>query len=165
MTTLYLAGGLFNAGDRLHNLYLEKHLKALGYEVILPQREALKFFDGSGFNVAGIVEDCRASSANSRNLFVGNADGADADSGTCVEYGIAITVTWRAIIYRTDFRTAPEKEVGVNAMLGAKGTKFIYHPCYFTELEQVDVYYQALALKIDEIIRGMSLYPALAAAS
>ena len=41
---LYLAAGLFNAGERLHNLYLEKHLNMLGYEVILPQREALKFF-------------------------------------------------------------------------------------------------------------------------
>lgn len=33
---IYLAGGLFNAGERLHNLYLEKHLLARGWKVILP---------------------------------------------------------------------------------------------------------------------------------
>src|ERR1035437_6337628 len=114
---LYLAGGLFNAGERLPNLYLEKYLKMLGYEVILPQREALNFFDGERFNVTGIVNDCRASICNQKNLFVGNSDGPDADGGTCVEYGMAIVATGKAIIYRTDFRTDPEKEIGINAML------------------------------------------------
>ena len=149
---LYLAGGLFNAGERLHNLYLEKALKELGYVVILPQREALKHFDGKGFNVPGIVESCSKSCSSVKNLFVGNADGSDSDSGTCVEYGIAINSTGKAIVYRTDFRTAEDRELGVNAMLKAKGTTFIYEPCYFAELEQVDSYYRALAKKIDKAI-------------
>lgn len=157
MITLYLAGGLFNAGERLHNLYLEKYLRALGYEVILPQREALKFFEVDHFNVAGIVEDCRLSAVNPQNLYIGNADGADADSGTCVEYGMTITATKRAVVYRTDFRTALEKEVGVNAMLNARGTSFIYHPCFFANLEEVDTYYSALAQKIHQTIKDMGL--------
>lgn len=157
MVTLYLAGGLFNAGERLHNLYLEKHLKILGYEVILPQREALKFFETDHFNVAGIVEDCGLSAMSHKNLYIGNADGADADSGTCVEYGMAIIATKRAIVYRTDFRTAPEKELGVNAMLNVVGTKFIYFPCFFTKLNEVDAYYQSLAQKIHEAIQEMDL--------
>lgn len=45
MKKIYLAGGLFNAGERLHNLHLEKAFKDLGYDVILPQREALRHFD------------------------------------------------------------------------------------------------------------------------
>lgn len=159
MATIYLAGGLFNAGERLHNLFLERYLIKLGHKVILPQREALKFFDTEKgqFDVAGIVEDCRKSSANPRNILVGNADGADADSGTCVEYGMAITATGKVVVYRTDFRTAPEKEIGVNAMLKAKGTTFIYHPSFFTELEQVDKYYTELAQKIHEAVKEMSL--------
>lgn len=145
---IYLAGGLFNAGERLHNLYLEKYLQFLGYEVVLPQRKALKFFQGEGFDVAGIVEDCRVSCSQHGSIYVGSADGADADSGTSVEYGIAITTTKQAVIYRTDFRTALEKEVGVNAMFGVKGTVFVYHPCFFTDLSEVQTYYGDLALKI-----------------
>jgi nucleoside 2-deoxyribosyltransferase len=150
---LYLASGLFNSGERLHNLYLEKYLRMLGYEVILPQREALNFFDGERFNLAGIVNDCQTSVCNSKNLFVGNSDGADTDGGTCVEYGMAIVATGRAIIYRTDFRTDPEKEIGVNAMLGAKKTIFIYFPAYFTELDEAEIYYKNLSQKIHETIQ------------
>ena len=150
---LYLAGGLFNAGERLHNLYLEKYLKLLGYKVILPQREALKFFDGSLFDIKAIVADCKAKSCDKSNLYIGSIDGADANSGGSIEYGMAIISTGRAIIYRTDFRTALDRELGVNAMFGAEGTKFLYEPCFFTELEQVDDYYRGLASRIDLMIR------------
>ncbi|MDO8557016.1 MAG: nucleoside 2-deoxyribosyltransferase [Candidatus Jorgensenbacteria bacterium] len=149
---IYLAGPLFNVGERLHNLFLEKHLTAWGYEVILPQREALKFFNGKVFNVKGIVEDCRKNSADGENVFVCNTDGPDADSGACVEYGIATAITGRAVVYRTDFRTDTEKELGVNAMLQGKGTVFIYEPCFFTELDQVEEYYQKLAKRIHDAI-------------
>lgn len=155
METLYLGGGLFNAGERLRNLYLEKFLKEFGYKIILPQREALKFFNGESFDIPSIVESCFNSCANTENIFIGNLDGADSDSGTCVEYGIAIKATGRAIVYRTDFRTAEEKEVGVNAMLKAKDTIFIYEPCYFTDLSEVDEYYRNLARKIHEAIQSL----------
>lgn len=151
---LYLAGGLFNAGERLHNLYLEKYLKELGYEIILPQREALEFFKDGIFDVKGIVEDCGFSVMTPQNLLVGCIDGTDADSGTAVEFGMAIGATGRAIVYRTDFRTAPDQEVGMNAMFRADGSTFVYSPCYFTDLAQVDSYYQTLARKIDTVIKN-----------
>ncbi len=128
MAKIYLAGGLFNAGQRLHNLFLEKYLRELGHEVILPQREAVKFFDRDHFDTAGIVEGCKQSVTNPDNVYVGSADGADADSGTAIEYGLAIASAGRAIVYRTDFRTAEEKELGANAMFRVKGTIFVYHP-------------------------------------
>ena len=58
---IYLAGGLFNAGERLHNLYLEKHLKLLGRNVILPQREALKRQNPitKEFDPKAIANDCK----------------------------------------------------------------------------------------------------------
>jgi len=155
MNTLYLAGGLFNAGERLHNLYLEKHLKMHGYKVILPQREAVQFREDGHFNVAGIVADCQRAAINPENVYVGSADGADADSGTCVEYGMAITATGRAVVYRTDFRTDRDLELGINAMLTAAGTIFLYHPCFFTELEYVDIYYSELAQSIHEAIQAL----------
>lgn len=157
MKTIYLAGGLFNAGERSHNLHLERWLKKLEYTVILPQREALKFAEGDHFNIPSIVAECARFAMDSNVIYVGCIDGADADSGTAVEYGMAIAATERAIVYRTDFRTALHKEVGVNAMFTAEGTRFIYLPCYVTELQDVDAYYQVLARKIQETIQEMEL--------
>lgn len=150
--TIYLAGGLFNAGERLHNLMLEEQLVELGYEVVLPQREALKFWNGSTFDIAGIVADCQGHATRHGTICVANSDGADADSGTCVEYGMAIVANGQAVVYRTDFRTAEEKELGVNAMLKARGTQFVYEPCFFTELSEVEGYYAKLALHIHNAI-------------
>lgn len=157
MAKIYLAGGLFNAGERLHNLFLEKFLQELGHTIILPQREALKFLDkNSHIDLDAVAEDCRKHCEGESVVYVGNIDGADADSGTCVEYGIAITVAGAAIVYRTDFRTDTAKEVGVNAMLKLKGTMFIYHPCFFTEMgDEVKNYYRELAKKIDEAVQAL----------
>jgi len=153
---IYLAGGLFNAGQRLHVLYLAKYLRELGYTVILPMVEALKFRKGDGFDLPAVRKDCRRLCQDPKILYVGTADGPDADSGTCVEYGITITATGRGIVIRTDFRTAKEKEVGLNAMLELEGTTFIYHPCYFTDLDQVEDYYRELARKIHEAILNIA---------
>ena len=153
---IYLAGPLFNAEERLHNSLLERELKALGHKAILPQREALNAFDGKNFNTVAIVESCKEACSDPETIVVACADGPDADSGTCIEYGIAIALNCRAIVYRTDFRTNLEKEVGVNAMLMAKGTIFIYEPCFFTELDQVGPYYKKLALRIHEAIQKLN---------
>ncbi len=152
MKKIYLAGRLFNAGERLHILYLEKHLKPFGYEIILPQREALRFFDGEKLNLKALSHDCRSICARDDVLYIGCIDGPDADSGTSIEYGIAITSQGKAIVYRTDFRTAPEKELGVNGMFNLEHTEFVYEPCYFTQLDQVDPYYANLAKIIHEAI-------------
>jgi nucleoside 2-deoxyribosyltransferase len=150
---LYLGGGLFNAAERLHNLYLEKYLKEFGcYHIILPQRRALAFFDGEKFDVDAIAADCAQSCSDENVLYVGSLDGSDADSGGSVEYGITIFATGRAVTYRTDFRTALDRELGVNGMFRVKRTTLVYHPCFITELSEVEDYYRALAKKLHEAI-------------
>ena len=158
--TLYLNAGLFNAAERLHVLFLERALKKRGYKkIIQPLREALAFFKGDHFDVKGIVAHCVAQSSDPKNLCVGSIDGTDADSGASVEYGFAIALTGRAINYRTDFRTDIAKEIGINAMLNAEGTILIYEPCFFTELDQVEAYYDGLAEKLDKAIRLLGYEP------
>ena len=156
--SIYGAGPLFNIASRHHNLLLEKELKALGYSVILPQREALKFFDGQKFDVAGICEDCEDKAMTTR-VVIANIDGADADSGTSNEVGVARatkklaekipSLPWNPIIIcvRTDFRTELEKEIGYNAMFN-KADKLIYKPAYVNSLEEVAVFYRELAMEI-----------------
>jgi len=153
---LYLAGGLFNAGQRLHNLYLEKYLKVFGHEVILPQRRALALYEDGKFDTKEIPVDCAKCCVDKDLLYVGCIDGADADSGTAIEYGLAIGATHRAIIYRTDFRTDTEKELGVNAMFGINWTILVCLPCFLTEFNQINDYYQRLARKIHEAIVAIS---------
>ncbi len=171
--SLYSAGGLFNASERMHNSKLEKNLKSvasldgIGLKITLPQRVALNRFISSeeGFDVEGIVSDCMSDAAG-HDFILCNLDGPDADSGTSAEYGIALGqyIAFsklsqkikckysfhlpKIITYRTDFRTSPEKEVGVNAMLKAEGTAHIYYPCFAIELEQLDEFYLGLANEI-----------------
>ena len=167
--SVYLAGPLFGVADRHHNLLLAKELEALGYLVILPQKEALKFFDGKGFDVMGICKDCRSQSVNNK-VVVANIDGSDADSGTSLEVGMAhIVATLRklmpgvlpgdltqpkVICVRTDFRTDMEKEIGYNAMFNL-ADKVIYKPAYVNSLEEVAKFYKELAEEIDRAIKEL----------
>jgi nucleoside 2-deoxyribosyltransferase len=153
---IYLAGGLFNAGEMIHNLYLEKHLKLLGYEVILPQREGLKHFKNDKLDLEAIVKECTLFAMDRKNTYVGCIDGTDADSGTAVEYGLAIASKGKAIIYRTDFRTDFSKEIGVNAMFTGNNTVIIYEPAFLTELSQIDNFYENLAKRIIKAIESKS---------
>ncbi len=147
MYTFYLAGGLFNAAERLHNLQLEKALKELGHEVILPQRRALAFLSGETFNLQEMVEDCSRQCSNSNHIFVGSIDGTDADSGTAVEFGIAKKSGLRTILYRTDFRTHPETEFGVNGMFQL-ADDIIYLEARFDDLDEITSFYMTLAERI-----------------
>lgn len=162
MTRLYLAGGLFNAGERFHNLILEKHLGELGYTVVLPQREALKFYHNGQFDLTAIVKDCARYCCDRDVLVVACIDGPDADSGTAVELGMTMVATQRAVVYRTDFRTSEENgsEAGVNAMLRVPGSSFIYAPCFATTIEEANAYYAGLAKRLHERIVSL---PTLAA--
>ena len=145
---LYLAGGLFSAGEQLHNLYLERALKELGYKILLPQRDA------GGLSSTDVVCYCQQACISPSVLLVGNTDGADADSGTAVEYGIAITITGRAVLYRTDFRTDEKNmENNVNIMFTIGRTRFVYCRASLTDLDQADEYYQTLAQHIDAAIK------------
>lgn len=148
--TLYLAGGLFGLAERVHNLRLAKELEKLGRLIILPQERALSFkgSKGAGTDRHAIATDCARYCCEKTVLYVGNLDGTDADSGTSVEYGLAVGATGRAVVYRTDFRTDPAQELGVNAMFLLPKTLFIYQPCFATSESEFDAHYQELAWRI-----------------
>lgn len=152
--TVYLAAGLFNVAERERNLRLAWQLRKLGHAVIVPQHEALKFFnqETATFDVAGIVKDCLESCARKGVICVMCADGSEADSGAAIELATAVAKNGRAVVYRTDFRTAPEKEVGVNAMLKMPGVIYVYEPCFAITINKINAFYRHLALKIHEAL-------------
>lgn len=149
---IYLAGPLFGIADLHHNLHLECELRALGYIVVLPQRRAKLFVTAGELDHDGICQDCAEHAADPESMYVGNVDGPDADAGTAIEFALAMAENGRAIIYRTDIRTDPKKEIGISAMLRLKGSKYIHHPCHVIELEEVQPFYQELAQRIHEAI-------------
>lgn len=153
MKAIYLAGGLFNISERERNTRLAKCLAKFGRKVILPQEEALNFFDGQIYDIQGVIEDCFKKAKDPDNVCVACLDGPDADSGTAFEVGAAVTATGRAVVYRTDFRTALEKEVGINGMFQVCGIEIIYLPCFATTFAEYDGFYQNLAQKIHEIVK------------
>ena len=157
--TIYLAASLFNIAERHRNLLLARELELLEYMVILPQKEALKFFDGKVFDLVGISENCFRDVIR-HDVIVANIDGPDADSGTSIEVGIAIMSKSfyynrpLVICVRTDFRTAIDQEVGINAMFHL-ADKIIYKPSFINSLEEAEKFYQELALEIHSTIQSL----------
>lgn len=156
-TRVYLAGPLFGIADRHHNLLLARELERLGYIVVLPQKEALKFFDGHRFDLKKIGEDCRRQSMKS-DVIVANIDGPDADSGTALEVGIGLSTALSSrrnkpavICVRTDFRTDRQQEIGINGMLEL-ADKLIYMPAFVGSMEEVAKFYEDLAKEIDSSV-------------
>ena len=160
--TIYLAGPLFGIADRHHNLLLARELELLGYMVILPQKEALKFFKEGKFDLVAVCESCLKDAITS-DVVVANIDGPGADDGTSIEVGIAITAKRNdrynafqqplVICVRTDFRTASDREVGINAMFRLSD-RIIEKPAYANSLEEVEKFYEELAKEIDAAIKS-----------
>lgn len=95
---LYLAGPLFTKAELDFNRHLAYELRALTYDVFLPQEvEHPKYTPDVIFalDVAGI---------NTSEAIVANMDGADPDSGTCWECGYGYAKGMPIILYRTDVR-------------------------------------------------------------
>lgn len=145
---LYLAGGVFDIAQRTHNMRLEVALfraavrMKIKCRIISPQNEVF------GHGIDEIPNICAKHCADPETIFVGCLDGASADDGMAVEYGIAISSNKKAILYRTDFRTVPEQEIGINAMFNLPETKLIFKPCFLLTLEETNEFYRELAEKI-----------------
>jgi nucleoside 2-deoxyribosyltransferase len=98
MTKLYLAGPLFTEAERNFNSWLASQLRAKGFEIFLPQEQeqhattARLIFEGD----VGGIKWC--------DVLVANMDGADPDSGTSFEVGMACGLGKPIVLYRTDIR-------------------------------------------------------------
>lgn len=100
---IYFAGSLFSMAERNFNTALAELLKGLNprLEIILPQDfmkgESGEVFENETFRfcISGVME---------ADVVLAILDGADADSGTCFELGLAYAKNKRIVGVRTDFR-------------------------------------------------------------
>jgi nucleoside 2-deoxyribosyltransferase len=112
---IYLAGPLFTVAERRFNAEISAALqeRVKGAEVILPQQKAAEISHEPEFlrimcdYCLGAIEGC--------DCVVAILDGADADSGTCVECGYAYARGKPIVGVRTDSRASEDR--GLNLMV------------------------------------------------
>ena len=96
----YLAAPLFTQAERSWNLKLAGLLSSAGHPVFLPQAEVLAIETLDAETIFKIDID----GVRSAEAVVAVLDGADPDSGTSFECGLAFALGTPIVLVRTDFR-------------------------------------------------------------
>lgn len=148
---LYFAGPLFTQGERAWNRAVADALVGAGHQVFLPQTEvqALETLD------ADTIFRVDVDGVRSADAVVAVLDGADPDSGTCFECGLAYALGIPIVAVRTDFRAGGDALPGqalatINLMLSQAATAIVNQPDPTGRMEPV----------VDAILRALSALPA-----
>ena len=123
---IYLAGPLFTLAEQRFNEALADEIarQHAGITVFLPQERAKQFLGKPDQN-ANLFADCVAG-VRASDAIVAILDGADADSGTSVEIGLAHGLGKPILGLRTDFRISEEQ--GLNLMVALACTRLVVRP-------------------------------------
>ena len=116
---VYLAGPMFNQGEKDFNLKFTKLLEDYGYQVFLPQRDGLEAAQLQGKSEEELVKMIFALDAGEvkkADVVFMNLDGRVPDEGACVELGIAYGFGKRCYGFKTDTR-AIELGLELNPMI------------------------------------------------
>ena len=129
---IYFAGALFSMAEKVFNETLKNELLKLkpDLQILLPQDEAKKIFGDPDFENK-VFQSC-VEGVKEADLILCILDGPDADSGTCIELGLAYQQGKRIIGVRTDFRASEED--GLNIMVRKVLNEYINK----TELHSVE---------------------------
>jgi nucleoside 2-deoxyribosyltransferase len=135
---LYIAGPLFTKAERFWNAQLARHLSAAGHSVFLPQDEVKAIASLNAHRIFQIdVDGVRRAEA-----VVAILDGADPDSGTSFECGVAYALGIPIVAVRSDFRGGGDALPGqnlatVNLMLSQAATAIVSMPDPVASLEAI----------------------------
>ncbi len=126
---LYFAGPLFTQAERDWNRRIAARLVDLGYSVFLPQDEV----KGLATLQADTIFHIDVSGVRSADAVIAVLDGADPDSGTSFECGLAYGLGIPIVILRTDFRAGGDALPGqalatINLMLSQSAAAIVSRP-------------------------------------
>ena len=135
---LYLAGPLFTQAERSWNLRLAGLLSTAGHSVFLPQAEVLAIESLDAETIFRLDVD----GVRSADAVVAVLDGADPDSGTSFECGLAFALGLPIVLVRTDFRAGGDALPGqklatVNLMLAQAASVVVSMPSPLASLEDL----------------------------
>ena len=135
---LYVAGPLFTSAERDWNLRLADALSDAGHVVFLPQTEvkAIATLD------ADAIFKIDVDGVRSAEAVVAILDGADPDSGTSFECGLAFALGIPIVAVRTDFRAGGDalphqKLATINLMLAQASAVVVNRPDPETTFEEI----------------------------
>lgn len=149
---LYFAGPLFTQAERAWNAAVAASLADAGHSVFLPQTEIKTLDSLQADPIFRLdVEGVRAADA-----MIAVLDGADPDSGTCFECGLAFALGIPIVAIRTDFRAGGDDLPGqrvpaINLMLSQSATVVIHLPDPTTPPEAV---VRSLLDALDQVVHA-----------
>lgn len=99
---IYMAGPLFNEGDRYTNQVNSDALRALGYTTFLPQEIVITDESTALVKAACLYMDLKA--IRLCDVLLANCNGIEVDSGTAAEIGLAYGWGKKMVVYKSDVR-------------------------------------------------------------
>ncbi|MCL2694691.1 MAG: nucleoside 2-deoxyribosyltransferase [Clostridiales bacterium] len=113
---VYMAGPLFNEGDRYTNQINSDALRALGYTTFLPQEVVITKDSSNLVKAACFYMDLKA--IKECDVLLANCNGIEIDSGTAAEIGLAYGLQKRMILYKSDVRNYYNETFRLNNFVG-----------------------------------------------
>ncbi len=149
---LYYAGPLFTQAERTWNAMIARILVDHGHSVFLPQTEVQELERLE----AGPIFQLDVDGVRSAEVIVAILDGADPDSGTCFECGLAFALGIPIVAVRTDFRAGGDALPGqrlpaINLMLSEAAAEIVDLPAPVTIPEEVA---EAILNALDKVKRS-----------
>lgn len=109
---IYMAGPLFNEGDRYTNQRNSDALRAAGYTTFLPQEIIINEKSSPLVKAGCFYMDLKA--IRLCDILLANCNGIEIDSGTAAEIGLAYALGKRIIVYKSDVRNYFDAENVLN---------------------------------------------------
>lgn len=113
---IYMAGPLFNEGDRYTNQVNSDALRSLGYTTFLPQEIVITNKSSALVKAACFYMDLKA--IVECDILLANCNGIDIDSGTAAEIGLAYGLKKKTVIYKSDVRNYYNEKSVLNNFVG-----------------------------------------------
>ena len=113
---VYMAGPLFNEGDRYTNQRNSDALRAAGYTTFLPQEVVITEKSSELVKGACLYMDLKA--IRLCDVLLANCNGIEIDSGTAAEIGLGYGWKKRMILYKSDVRNYYNERFKLNNFVG-----------------------------------------------
>lgn len=121
---VYMAGPLFNEGDRYTNRCNSDRLRALGYTTFLPQEVVITNKSTVLVKAACFYMDLKA--IRLADYLVVNCNGIEIDSGTAAEIGLGYGLGKKLVLYKSDVRNYYNETFRLNNFVGGLVDNRVY---------------------------------------
>lgn len=122
---IYMAGPLFNEGDRYTNQINSDKLRELGYTTFLPQEIVITNKSSELVKAGCFFMDLKA--IKTCDYLVCNCNGIEIDSGTAAEIGLAYGLNKKTILYKSDVRNYYNDTYRLNNFVGGLVDNVVCH--------------------------------------